>query len=44
MPDNQDPYRRNDNKALTPLLVMALIIVVGIAYFAFVGAAPSAGG
>jgi Tfp pilus assembly protein PilO len=42
MADIQD--HRNDAKLLTPLLVMALIIVVGFAFYALTGQAPSASG
>jgi hypothetical protein len=34
--------RRNDAKLLTPLLVMALVIVAGILFYASSGHAPAA--
>jgi hypothetical protein len=48
MPDDrnsdQASDRNNDHKLLTPLVLMALIIVGGFAYYAFTGQAPSASG
>jgi hypothetical protein len=44
MSDVHNSDRRNDNRLLTPLLVMALIIVGGFMYFALVGHAPPTSG
>jgi hypothetical protein len=41
MPHAPDPYRSNDTKLLTPVLVMGLIIVLGFLYFAYVGHATA---
>jgi Tfp pilus assembly protein PilO len=40
-----DPDRNNwsnDARLITPLLIMALIVVCGFLYFAFLGATPPA--
>jgi hypothetical protein len=37
MPDTRDLDRINDTKALTPLLLMALIIVIGIFVGIYIG-------
>jgi hypothetical protein len=44
MPDDRDFDRTNDAKLLTPLLLMALIIVAGFLFYAFVGHAPTTSG
>jgi hypothetical protein len=48
MPDhpesNHAADRKNDSRLLTPLLLMALIIVAGIAYYALIGATPGVHG
>jgi hypothetical protein len=36
-----DPDRLNDNKALTPLLLMAMLVVVGIFVGFYFGHAPA---
>jgi hypothetical protein len=41
MPD-QDLDRNNDNKLLTPLLLMALLIICGFLSFAYTGAGAAA--
>ena len=41
---DRPPDRSNDNKLLTPLLVMGLIIVGGFLYYALTGQAPTANG
>jgi hypothetical protein len=40
MPD-RDPDRANDTKALTPLLLMALLIAVGLMFSVYMGNAPA---
>ncbi len=42
MDDKSDVDRKNDGRLLTPLLIMALIIVVGILLSAFAGHASAA--
>ena len=42
MPDQQDTDRKNDTRLLTPLLLMALLIVCGFLFYTFVGHAPTA--
>ncbi len=42
MPSQRDIDRRNDSKLLTPLLVMALMIAVGVLYYALTGHALAA--
>jgi len=37
MPDQHDLDRRNDMRLLTPLLLMAAIIALGILVFAYTG-------
>jgi hypothetical protein len=44
MADASDSDRKNDNRLLTPLLAMALIIVGGFMFYAFTGHAPPTGG
>ena len=44
MPEPHDTDRSNDNRLLTPLLLMALIIVGGFMFYAFTGHAPPSGG
>ena len=44
MSDAHNSDRNNDNRLLSPLLVMALIIVGGFMYFAFTGHAPPTSG
>ena len=39
-PDPRESDRRNDNRLLTPLLLMALIIVGGVLLFAALGPPP----
>ena len=41
MPDSHDPDRANDNKVLTPLLLMALLVVGGILWSLFMTNAPT---
>jgi len=41
MPDSQDPDRTNDNKVLTPLLLMALLVVGGILWSVLMTNAPT---
>ena len=38
MPYQHDP---NDTKALTPLLIMGIIVVCGLIFYAYFGHAPS---
>jgi len=40
MPD-PDPDRANDTKALTPLLLMALLITGGLLLSVYLGSAPA---
>jgi hypothetical protein len=42
MPDNQKSSRANDAKLLTPLLLMALLIVSGFLFFAYAGPVSAA--
>jgi hypothetical protein len=44
MPNQQDLDRTNDARFLTPLLVMAVILVGGILVYAYAGHALAAGG
>ena len=41
---DQPPDRSNDTKALTPLLLMGLIIVGGFLFFALTGHVPTTHG
>jgi hypothetical protein len=43
MADVRNSDRKNDNRLLTPLLVMALIIVGGFMFYALIGQAPPTG-
>ena len=44
MPYQNDFDRRNDRRLLTPLLLMAVIIAVGVLVWAYTGHALAAGG
>jgi hypothetical protein len=44
MPDQPDRDRTNDMRFLTPLLLMAVIVVCGILIFAYAGHALTAAG
>jgi len=42
MPNLQDLNRKNDRRLLTPLLLMALIVVCGVLLYAYAGHALAA--
>jgi hypothetical protein len=44
MPDHQNSDRDNDVRFLTPLLLMAVILVCGILFYAYTGHSLAAGG
>jgi hypothetical protein len=44
MPDQHDLDRRNDVRLLTPLLLMAVIVAIGIAIAAYTGHSLAASG
>ena len=44
MPDQQDIDRKNDRRLLTPLLLMAAILALGILIYAYTGHSLAASG
>ena len=37
MPSRRDLDRYNDNRFLTPLLLMAVILIIGVLFYAYTG-------
>jgi hypothetical protein len=44
MPSQRNLDRNNDNQFLTPLLLMAVILIIGILFYAYTGHALAASG